>query len=194
MLQRDGRQWVTDVTADRLLFTEDPEGGGVETIWTLAFEEGAEAQPVVAGPADVRDAVFSPDGRWIAYRSFETGIDEIWIQEFPGPGEKIQVSAGEGAFSPVWNEAGISYNSFGYWMLVEDLDAGPGVEPAAPRQLLREIPRGFNRGTNYSVSTDGTRLLVTRAVDADQSTGQGPTIRIVLNWFDEIRRRAPVER
>ena len=194
LLVRPGSQWVTDVSADRLLFTDEPEGNGFSEIWTLALDEGAEPELVLSTAEDVEYAVFSPDGTWIAYMSQETGEKEVWVQEFPGPGSRKKVSPGGEAARPVWNEAGLHYTHFGDWILVEDLDPGPGFEPAAPQLLLPNlVPRSQDR-PNYDVSLDGTRLLVPRALPEDNSAGTGPTLRVVLNWLDEVKRRAPTER
>ena len=193
LLVRPGSQWVTDVSADRLLFTDEPEGNGPSEIWTVALDEGAEPELVLSTAADVEHAVFSPDGAWIAYESDETGENEVYVQEFPGPGSRMKVSAGDQAARPVWNDAGLYYTGFGDWMLVEDLDPGPGFEPAAPQLLLlNHVPRSQGR-PNYDVSPDGTRVLVPRALAEGNSASTAPTLRVVLNWLDEVKRRAPVD-
>ena len=71
---------------------------------------------------------------------------------------------------------------------VEDRDMGPDFVPAPASELLQGIFQFFRRGTNYDVSRDGKRVLVPRAVSED-STDQDDSLRVVLNWLDEVQRR-----
>ena len=93
---------------------------------------------------------FSPDGRWIAYVSDESGRPEIFVQPYPGPGGKRQIST-EGGTEPVW----------------------------------RLFPL---TGTAYDVSADGQRFLMVKDVDEASAATQ---INVVLNWFEELKRRVP---
>ena len=95
------------------VYTDEPEGNGPWEIWTLALDEGAEPEEILASAADARHAVFLPDGTWIDYESDETGENEVWVQEFPSPGDRRKVSAGEFAARSVWNEAGLYYTIIG---------------------------------------------------------------------------------
>ncbi|MFQ5743892.1 MAG: protein kinase [Acidobacteriota bacterium] len=194
VLRRDGAQMVTDVAEDRLLFDERKETGERD-IWTLALAEGAEPELVVGGPEDASGAVFFPDGKWIAYRSggMEGVAGEIWAQEFPGPGAKHKVSAGVVASNPVWVEPGLFYDAGGRWMFVEDLDPGPGFIPAPARVLLQRVLLPSSSGRNYDVSGNGKRLLTPR-IPAASDNSAGPSIRVVLNWFEELKSRVPTER
>ena len=187
-LERDGTQLVTDATPERLLFLERGRG-----ISTMSIEVGAEPELVI-DEIDAGLAVFSPDGNWIAYESSETGISEIWAQEFPGPGRKFKVSAGEPAFKPAWNEAGLFYDARGTLMLVEDLDETDGFKPGVPAMQMPNLLVSFTGGPNYDVSSDGSRVLVPRAADRGIVTSETPTIRVVLNWLEEVRSSAPAQR
>src|SRR5207245_2747083 len=83
-------------------------------IWVLTLGEKVERRPWLRTPFNERAARFSPDGHWLAYVSNESGRDEVYVQPFPGPGGKWQISI-SGGTEPVWSHAGseIFYRSGG---------------------------------------------------------------------------------
>ncbi len=143
--------------------------------------------PVVAGPFDEYPPRFSPDGRWLAYMSDESGRFEIYAQAFPGPGEKWTLST-EGGKEPVWSRDGreIFYRD-GDRMMVVPLQIEPAFRPGTPRMLF-EAPFASNPGgyPNYDVSLDGTRFIMVET-DATELN----EIHVVLNWSEELKRLAP---
>ena len=80
-----------------------PETG--DDIWTLSLQGEGEPRPFVRTPFSERSAVFSSDGRFVAYVSDESGRDEIYMRPFPGPGGKVLVST-EGGVAPAWSPTG----------------------------------------------------------------------------------------
>jgi serine/threonine protein kinase/Tol biopolymer transport system component len=136
---------------------------------------------------------FSPDGRWLAYVSNESGRKEIYVQPFPGPGGKWQIST-EGGSEPMWNPKGkeLFYRSGnnGDKMMAVDISTQPGFVAGKPRQLFegKYLPDPYARA-NYDVSPDGQRFLMLKP---SEQTGNAPTqINVVLNWFEELKRRVP---
>jgi Tol biopolymer transport system component len=81
-------------------------------IWIVSLQGDRKPQPFVQTPFSERDPRFSSDGRWIAYTSDESGRDEVYVQTFPGPGGKWQVST-EGGYGAVWakNERELFYRN-----------------------------------------------------------------------------------
>ncbi len=133
---------------------------------------------------------FSPDGRWIAYMSDESGHREIYVQPYPGPGGKWQIST-EGGTEPVWNPNGreLFYRS-GAKMLAVEITSQPSFSVGKPKVLFEGLyeptPATF---PYYDVSTDGQRFLMLKRGEQAQSA---PTqINVVLNWFEELKRRVP---
>jgi Tol biopolymer transport system component len=121
---------------------------------------------------------FSPDGRWITFQSNETGRNEIYIQPFPGPGPKVQVSAGGGT-SPRWPRAGRELFYVGpdnRVMAVAVAERGSSVSANTPLGLLT-----LREGDSYDVSPDGQRFLVNRVVS------DAAPVTIVLNWRAPVR-------
>jgi serine/threonine protein kinase/Tol biopolymer transport system component len=137
-------------------------------------------------------AQFSPDGRWLAYASDETGRFEIYLQPFPGPGGKSQISA-EGGTEPAWNPNGreLFYRS-GNKMMAVEIAEQPNLSAGKPKVLFtgqyQPSPNPVPTA-NYDVSPDGQRFLMVKPSGQDQAA---PTqINVVLNWFEELKQKVP---
>jgi Tol biopolymer transport system component/tRNA A-37 threonylcarbamoyl transferase component Bud32 len=161
-------------------------------VWSL---KTSTAVAVAASRFPEGSAKFSPDGQWIAYSSAESGKAEVYVQPFPGPGPKIQVSNG-GGFDPVWRRSGgeLYYRNTDKMMVVAFSTAG-GFRASAPRMLWQgnySNGSGSSCGmpgvssSNYDVSADGQRFLMVR--DDDQAD-VAKSIVVVLNWAEELRAR-----
>src|SRR5262249_13906893 len=104
LLESDQNKVATDWSSDGrfLLFRSiDPQTGW--DLWVLPMSGDKKPFPFLKTPFEEREGQFSPDGKWIAYQSNESGRFEIYVQLFPGPGEKFQISASGGA-QPRWNK------------------------------------------------------------------------------------------
>jgi hypothetical protein len=149
-----------------------------------------KAQPFLRTPFNETEPHFSPDGRWLAYISDESGRFEIYVQPYPGPGGKWQIST-EGGTEPVWNPNGreLFYRS-GDKMMAVDIAMEPGFTAGKPRMLfegryeLARVPIA-----NYDVSLDGQRFLMVKP--SEQAQAAPTQINVVLNWFEELKRRVP---
>jgi serine/threonine-protein kinase len=156
-----------------------------------------KAQPFLQVPRGTfQDAPqFSPDGRWLAYISDESGRREIYVQPYPGPGGKWQVST-DGGTEPQWNRNGreLFYRN-GDKMMAVDISTQTGFAAGKPRQLFggRYLMNaaGYAR-PNYDVSPDGQRFLMVKPVEQEQAA---PTqINVVLNWTEELKRLVPMRK
>ena len=141
-----------------------------------------QVQPYLRTPFNEANARFSPDGRWLAYDSDESGGYEVYVQTYPGPGGKWRVSSG-GGYDPRWNRNGreMFYQS-GDKMMAVDIITSPSFSASAPKMLFEGQDLGWD------VSPDGQRFLMVKAVEQQQAATQ---INIVLNWFEELKRRVP---
>jgi Tol biopolymer transport system component len=159
-----------------------------EDIFVLRLSD-RKVLPFLRTPFDEGDPRFSPDGRWIAYMSDESGRSEIYVQPYPGPGGKWQISA-DGGTEPVWNRNGreLFYRN-GNKMMAVEITTQPNFALGNPRVLfegpyvLATVPI-----SNYDVSPDGRRFLMVKPVDSAAAATQ---INVVLNWFEELKRRVP---
>jgi Tol biopolymer transport system component len=158
-------------------------------IWVLQLSD-RKAQPFLRTPFNESVPRFSPDGRWLAYVSNESGRWEVYVLAYPGLGGKWQIST-EGGTEPVWNSNGreLFYRS-GDKMMAVDIARQPSFTASKPRVLF-EGPYIPAPGTtpNYDVSADGQRFLMIKP--AKTAEGAPTQINVVLNWFEELKRRVP---
>jgi serine/threonine protein kinase len=140
-------------------------------------------------------AAFSPDGRWLAYISTESGRREVFVRPFPGPGGKWQVSTGGGTF-PTWarNRKELFYRASDGTLMVaafaaeEDSFNAEKPRPWSPAH----IP--FRAGIRtFDLHPDGQRVAVPRAVE-EQAVVKQDKVILIQNFFDELRRLAPTAR
>jgi Tol biopolymer transport system component len=161
-------------------------------IWVLRMGD-RKAKPFLQTRFNEVGPRFSPDGRWLAYNSDESGRYEVYVQPYPGPGGKWQIST-EGGTEPVWNPNGreLFYRS-GDKMMAVDVVNQPGFAAGRPRKLF-EGRYGANLNpvnANYDVSRDGQRFLMTKESEQGSSATQ---INVVLNWFEELKEKVPTGR
>ncbi len=129
---------------------------------------------------------------WLAYVSDVSGRWEIYVQPYPGPGGKWLIST-EGGTEPVWNPHGreLFYRS-GDKMMAVEVTTQPGFSAGKPRLLFERhylpTPATF---PNFDVAPDGQRFLMLKPSEQEQAATQ---INVVLNWFEELKRRVPAEK
>jgi serine/threonine-protein kinase len=157
-------------------------------VWIFRARD-RKAEPFLKTPFNEGAPAFSPDGHWLAYSSDESGHTEIYVQPYPGPGGKWQVST-DGGTEPVWNHNSkeMFYRS-GNKMMAVDVKLEPSFSAGIPKMLF-EGPYVRTPGTfpNYDVSPDGQRFLMLKSAEQESAPTQ---IHVVLNWFDELKRRVP---
>ncbi len=134
---------------------------------------------------------FSPDGRWLAYQSNETGANEIYVRPFPGPGGKWQISTQSGTF-PAWSPTGkemlyLTPAPDSKIMVVSYTVSGDAFQAATPRPWSESQPTGIMR---FDPHPDGKRMAI---LQLPRLTGELTRNSLVLveNFFDELRRLAP---
>jgi len=154
----------------------------------LALDGGSRTpKPLLQSRFAERSTRISPDGRWLAYSSNESGRDEVYVQPFPSLEGKWQVSIGGGG-QPVWSKDGreLFYRGEGSMMAVS-ITPGSAFSAGRPQKLFED--RFFNKGgghTGYDVAADGRRFLLVK----DTASA---TMIVVLNWLEELRRLAPAK-
>ena len=171
-----------------LAFVEVNSTTGAD-IWVLRMSD-RKTQPFLRTPFNEQAPQFSPDGRWLAYASDESGRYEIYVQPYPGTGGKWQIST-EGGTEPLWNRNGreLFYRS-GNKMMAVEITMQPSFSAGTPKMLFEGHYQLLSLSTpNYDVSPDGQRFLMLKPSEQAEA---GPTqINVVLNWFEELKRRVP---
>ena len=128
---------------------------------------------------------FSPDGRWLAYVSDESGRTEVYVQPYPGPGGKWQIST-EGGTEPVWARNGELFFRNGDKMMAVGTNTKANFSADTPKVLFEGHYATYNTMPAYDVTPDGQRFLLAKTAE------QGPQeISVVLNWFEELKQKVP---
>ena len=183
------KSWSAD---GQLLAFQDISPTMQRDIWVLRLSD-RKAEPFLRTPFIEGAPAFSPDGRWLAYVSNESGRPEIYVQPYPGPGGKWQIST-DGGTEPVWSRNGreVFYRS-GNKMMAVATTTQPGFSPGNPKCSSREstlMKRFPAMGPAFDVSPDGQRFLMVKETEQAPSLTQ---INVVLNWFEELKRRVPTD-
>jgi serine/threonine protein kinase len=179
--------WSSD--GQVLAFTEITPTATGRDLWTLRLSD-RKPQVFLQTQFNEGAPMFSPDGHWLAYGSDESGRPEIYVQPYPGPGGKWQISA-EGGTEPAWNHNGreLFYRQ-GNKMMAAELTTQPSFSAGKPRMLFegQYAVSTTLSSRNYDVSPDGQRFLMVKTVEQEQPTAQ---INVVLNWFEELKQKVP---
>ncbi|MEJ2009548.1 MAG: hypothetical protein P8Z30_15555, partial [Acidobacteriota bacterium] len=135
--------------------------------------------------ADQFDGKFSPDGRWLAYFSYETGRPEVYVVPFPGPGGKFQISQ-NGGWDVQWDKKGhLYFLSMGNRLMEADLTMTRGsVQVKAIHPLFQLNLPSFDDPL-FDVSADGSRFLVVTSTDPNASRSIG----LLLNWQSKLKSK-----
>jgi Tol biopolymer transport system component len=190
LLESDQSKVPTDWSSDgRFLLFRSLHPQTSWDLWVLPVSGDKKPFPFLKTPFDERDGQFSPDSKWIAYQSNESGRFEIYVQPFPGPGGKFQISSNGGA-QPRWNKNGkeIFYVSLDSKMIAAAVKLSPdgrSLETGTPAALfpvrIAGGPLPGNNTQQYAVSADGQRFLVNLTADE----GAASPITLILNWHPE---------
>jgi WD40 repeat protein len=194
----------------RLAFQQSGNGGSPD-IFTAPVESDPARGATLPGSAAVRlgkaelflgmpfveeNPAFSPDGRWLAYSSNESGTFEVYVRPFPGPGGRWQISTRGGSL-PLWSRDGreLFFETLDNRVMAAGYTA-KGDSFAAGKPRVWTDARLHRLGTtfsNYDLAPDGKRLA---AFLADDANGEKPPTHLtfLLNFFDELRRRAPASK
>jgi Tol biopolymer transport system component len=162
------------------LTTFDPSAKKTQTRWILDLESGS-LDPVHEPGFDERNGRFSPDGRWMAYESSESGRWEVYVAPFPGPGGTWQISTDGGSFAFRSGTGDQLYFASGDALLVADVRAqGDSLEIGSPRELFEDPSIGF-----LVPNPTGERFIVGRAAEETRNE----PITVVTDWSARLPDR-----
>jgi serine/threonine-protein kinase len=184
----------------RLAFDDNTATSTAVEIWTLPLDlsdpdhpEPGKPEPFLTSAQRQVDGAFSPDGKWIAYSSNESGTDEVFVRPFPAPGGKWRVSTGNGKF-PTWSKTARELFYFSVAdariMVVNYTLQGDSFSAGKPRVWSERQLLQPNFIRVLDLHPDGKRFAVFPRLDVEDSTGNAH-VTVMLNFFDELRRRAP---
>jgi Tol biopolymer transport system component len=171
--------WSGD--GNNLLYLAPPD------LWVYSFVDG-KSHEFLKATASLRNAQFSPDGKWVAYSSNESGRWEVYVTSFPDARGKWQVST-NGGEQPRWRGDGkeIYFLSSDAKLMSVSVDTKNEFEPGTPAPLFQANPREQVATTEqvvYDVSRDGQRFLVNTKYDHSSAH----SMSVILNWQTEIKK------
>jgi len=177
--------WTRD---GRSILVQSFDGATNWDILLLTLEGERKTTPLLRGLADEALALLSPDGRWLAYMSNQSGSPQFYAQPFPGPGAKYQLSLRGACFAstvanPAWLRGGKVFAYVGpdcLTLMAADVTADPAFRATTPRPLFR-LPDGVE---GLAATPDGGRLLAT----VPSGRGTPATVTLVLNWSARLGR------
>jgi hypothetical protein len=170
-----------------LVYVERTEGFDTDDLWLLFLEGEPKERPLLQTPFREVDGIVSPDGRFFAYMSDESGTLEVYVRPFPDPGGKWQIS-NEGGSQPVWARSGreIFYRN-GDRMMAVRIKTETAFRAGKPRVLFEgEFHRPEISFPQYDVTADDQKFVMIQDIET------WPTqIHVVQNWFEELKARVP---
>ncbi len=171
-----------------IAFVRSEEQTG-NNLYSRPIDGSTPPRPIRATRAVEQSVSFSPDGRFVAYQSSETGRPEVYVESFPGSEERVLVSA-DGGTAPLWAGNGeIFYRHDDEFRLVAQRRTGT-LEFDPPRALFRVALAGASNSDlrrSYDVTRDGARILAITTPFANQPR----QIEVVTDWTSELARLAP---
>ena len=168
-----------------LLFEESEPAG--YSLWRSTPSSKNES-PVLLLRTTIGDCgLLSPNGRWVAFVSSESGRAEVYVESYPSLAEKVAVSIG-GGHRPKWSRDGreLFYRQ-GDALMVVSVDTNASFRAGKPRRLFVGPYRGESQEPAFDVSPDSRRFLMVKSDDAATLT----QINAVLNWFAELKHQVP---
>ena len=200
LLELGDRRFPTSWSPDgrTLLYYVGPAGTPTNTrdLWMLTVDGGTPSPaPFVETPFMERGAVFSTDGKWVAYVSDKSGQNDVYARPFPGPGAEITVSVGGGQ-EPVWGPSGseLYYRQEGELLLVPVELASPSLSVGTPRTVFDDPFRRDTGGAsggmaNYDIAPNGEAFVMVEDASSAGGSALTPQLYLVTNWFEELRQR-----
>ena len=185
----DARTYLKAVTADGAFalvdYAREQAVGGSGEVAKLALVANAKPETLVATPFDDFAGAWSPDNRWLAYQSDESGRAEVYVRDMSSAGGRWQVSTA-GGDEPSWSHDGRElYYRNETRMMAISVDTRTTFAPSAPRVLFDGVYNlRSETGVSYALHPTGDRFLMVRLTDENVAS----SMLVVMNWFADLKR------
>jgi serine/threonine-protein kinase len=163
----------------RLLLYRDSQQTDTDVL--LYDTADGKLKELVATPASEREGTFSPDGKWMAYSSDESGRNEVYVRSLEGPVGRWQVST-NGGNTPMWKQLNEIFYREGEKVMRVPVQTTPGFSVGSPEVLFE------GQYLQMDVSADHQRFIATIPKEKEKQY----SLNVVVNWFEEVRQRAPL--
>jgi Tol biopolymer transport system component len=166
-------------------------------LWTIPVESDStglragKPEVFLQIPSTEVDPSFSPDGRWIAYRSDESGTDQVYVRAFPDKGGKWQISNSGGSY-PMWSRNGheLFFETPDHYNMVAAYAVkGDSFVADKPRVWSEKQIGGVVGDKNVDLAPDGKRIIALMPVETAETQKAQSHVTFLMNFSDEVRRR-----
>jgi hypothetical protein len=174
-----------------LAFTQVGSAATGFDIYTVSLKDGGAVKPLIQTESAEGFPAFSPDGRWLAYHSDETGPREVFVQPYPPTAAKWQISD-QGGSKPRWSAKGdeLFYRD-GPRLYAVPIETEPTFKSGRPKLLFEKPFVGSPTRSDYDVSPDGERFVFMEMTEEEAARKSVQQLIVVQNWFEELDRLAP---
>jgi len=186
VLKSDFSKEATDWSRDgRFIFFQSYAPKTGSDLWVLPLFGDIKPYPLLETEFEEGHAHISPDGRWFAYVSNESGRSEVYIQSFPQTGGKWLISTAGGS-QPYWRADGkeLFYIAPDKTLMAVEINAGSTLESSTPKALFATQVSSYNSPSRYVVTSDGQRFLINAPAEEISQT----PITVVLNWTSGLKK------
>jgi hypothetical protein len=170
-------------------------GGNQKTLfdlWVLPLDGKRKAFPYLQTETREESGVLSPDGKWVAYQSYQSGRSEIYVRSFPVEAEGVWAISSDGGERPIWRGDGkeLFYLTLDKKLMATEVQIGEAFKVGATRFLFQTHaqPRintwGLGKNKQYFASSDGRHFLVNTMID---KTDHGE-IKVIINWISLLKK------
>jgi len=181
-----------------LLFQKEKRSGlQIFDIGMLSMEAGNTWLPLLEEAYSETQPQISPDGKWMAYCSNESGRLQVYVRSFPEVDKMRMPISVDGGESPLWSPTGRElFYRRGDLVMAVAVETEPEFTAEKPEELFRGTyysdPPGGN--PSWDISPDGKRFLILKpSAAADPESSASSRINVVVNWFEELKARAPAK-
>jgi len=200
LTQNKNTQYPWSLTADgkRLAFMEQSPETAYD-LWIVPLESDAgglragKPEPYLRTPFNEVEGSFSPDGRWLAYSSSESGSFQVYVRPFPNKGGKWQIS-NSGGLETVWSRNGRELffrTEDGQIMVASYMVKGDSFVADKPRVWSEKRLAGFGNYAVYDLAPDGKRIAALMPTGTPEELKAQNHVIFLENFFDEVRRKLP---
>jgi serine/threonine-protein kinase len=180
-----------DPSGSRLLFRDSGAKGG--DVGLLSLDPKPVASPLLQGEYLEDNATISPDGRWVAYDSTESGRREVYVRPFPEAGSAREQISSSGGMKPLWSPNGreLFYVDLNANLMLVPVRTASGFQRDAAQRLFSAAPYYGTNVRNFDISRDGQRFLMIKELPAVKEARLDVTLNVVVNWLEELKQRVP---
>lgn len=192
LAESKGSRYASSFTPDgsRMVFREEAGPAGLD-IGVLTLGNAVQSELLIQTPSSELNPEISPDGRWLAYESDQSGQTQIYVCPFPDVKAGLWQISTEGGVEPAWSRDGreLFYRTRDGAVMAVPIASGPRFRPGTAMKVVAAGYFSAGPFRSYDPAPDGKRFLMIRGASPDRASG--PSLVVVLNWFSELERLVP---